>query len=165
MELQLQYLSFQWIFRTDFLYDGLVLGQARGKYEHSPFCSQRSVCVSCSVVSDSLTPHGLQPARLLYPWDSPGKNIGVGCCILLQGIFVTPGIETRSFALQTNSLPSQPPGKLSPPKVHSIVKQLNTLHLLRKPLAFHYMCIQHGGQSPVEGTVLSSQMLGSGPWE
>ena len=37
----------------------------------------------------TLQPHGLQPARLLCPWDSPGKNTGVGCQALLQGIFVT----------------------------------------------------------------------------
>ena len=40
---------------------------------------------SHSVVSDSLRPHGLQPTRLLCPWDSPGKNIWVGCHFLLQG--------------------------------------------------------------------------------
>ena len=34
---------------------------------------------SRSVVSDSLRPHGLQPTRLLCPWDFPGKNTGVGC--------------------------------------------------------------------------------------
>ena len=34
---------------------------------------------SRSVVSDSLRPRGLEPPRLLRPWDSPGKNIGVGC--------------------------------------------------------------------------------------
>ena len=45
----------------------------------------------CSGVSDSLQPHGLQPARLLCPWDSPGKNPGVGCHALLQGIFPTQG--------------------------------------------------------------------------
>ena len=39
--------------------------------------------------SDSLWPHGLQPTRLLCPWDSPGKNTGVGCPALLQGIFLT----------------------------------------------------------------------------
>ena len=39
---------------------------------------------SCSVVSDSLRPHGLQPTRLLGPWDYPGKNTGVGCHFLLQ---------------------------------------------------------------------------------
>ena len=31
--------------------------------------------VRCSVVSNSLWPHGLQPTRLLYPWNSPGKNM------------------------------------------------------------------------------------------
>ena len=39
---------------------------------------------ACSVVSDSLQPHGLQPTRLPSPWDSPGKNTGVGCHFLLQ---------------------------------------------------------------------------------
>ena len=49
-----------------------------------------TVCAHvCSVVSDSLWPHGLQPARLLCPWDFPGKNIGVGYHFLLQGIFLT----------------------------------------------------------------------------
>ena len=33
---------------------------------------------------DSLRPHGLQPTRLRSPWDSPGKNTGVGCHFLLQ---------------------------------------------------------------------------------
>ena len=39
---------------------------------------------SCSVVSDSLLPHGLQPTRLLCPWDFPGKITGVGCHHLLS---------------------------------------------------------------------------------
>ena len=48
------------------------------------------LCVlSCSVVSNSLQRHGLQSARLLCPWDFPGKNSGVGCHFLLQGIFPT----------------------------------------------------------------------------
>ena len=42
-------------------------------------------------MSDSLRPHGLKPARLLCLWDFPGKNIGVGCHALLQGIFLTQG--------------------------------------------------------------------------
>ena len=33
---------------------------------------------------DSVRPHRQQPTRLLCPWDSPGKNIGVGCHFLLQ---------------------------------------------------------------------------------
>ena len=43
------------------------------------------------VLSDSLWSHGLQPIRLLCPWNSPGKNTGVGCHFLLQGIFSTQG--------------------------------------------------------------------------
>ena len=38
---------------------------------------------SRSVVSDSQRPHGLQPTRLLHPWDFPGKSTGVGCHCLL----------------------------------------------------------------------------------
>ena len=50
-----------------------------------------SETLSRSVVSDSLRPHGSQPARLLCPWNSTGKNIGVGSHSLLQGIFPTQG--------------------------------------------------------------------------
>ena len=39
---------------------------------------------SRSVVSDSSWPHGLQPTRLLCPWDLPGKRTGVGCHCLLR---------------------------------------------------------------------------------
>ena len=39
---------------------------------------------SCSVVSDSQRPHGLQHTRLLHPWDFPGKSTGVGCHCLLR---------------------------------------------------------------------------------
>ena len=59
-----------------------------------------------SVVSDSLRPHGLQPSRLLCPWDLPGKSTGVGChCLLhqlewllsksLQAINAGEGVEKR----------------------------------------------------------------------
>ena len=44
-----------------------------------------------SVVFDSLLRYGLWPFRLLCPWNSPGKNTGVGCHALLQGIFLTQG--------------------------------------------------------------------------
>ena len=43
------------------------------------------VCSVASVVSDSLLSHGLQPGRLLCPWDFPGKNAGVACHFLLEG--------------------------------------------------------------------------------
>ena len=48
------------------------------------------VCVlRCSVISDSLRPHGLYPARFLCPWESLGKNTGVGSHSLLQAVFLT----------------------------------------------------------------------------
>ena len=39
------------------------------------------------VLSDPQRPHGLQPTRLLRPWDCPGKSTGVGCHCLLRNIF------------------------------------------------------------------------------
>ena len=47
------------------------------------------VYVSHPVMSDSLQPHGPEPSRFLCPWNSLGKNIGVDCHSLLQGIFPT----------------------------------------------------------------------------
>ena len=40
---------------------------------------------------NSSRPHGLQPTRLLHPWDFPDKSTGVGCHFLLQRIFPTQG--------------------------------------------------------------------------
>ena len=44
---------------------------------------KKSVNVSYTVMSNSLQPYGLSSARLLCPWDFPGKNTGVGCHFLL----------------------------------------------------------------------------------
>ena len=64
---------------------------------------------SCSALCDPM-----QPSRLLCPWDSPGKNTGVGCHFLLQGIFPTQGSNLSLLCLlpwQVGSLPLAPPGK------------------------------------------------------
>ena len=50
----------------------------------SPMCESEKWKWSCSVVSDSEWPHGLQPTRLLCPWDFPGNSTGVGCHCLLR---------------------------------------------------------------------------------
>ena len=47
--------------------------------------------LSGSVMSDSLQPYGLQPARPFCPWNFPGQNNGACCHFLLQGIFPTQG--------------------------------------------------------------------------
>ena len=70
------------------------------------------VCVSHSVMSDCLWSHGLWPARLLCPWNSPGKNTGLVCHSLLQGVFPTqeskPGLLHCSLILYLLSVPSPP---------------------------------------------------------
>ena len=47
-----------------------------------------NVCTcTCSIMSDSLWPCGMWPAKLLWPWNFPGKSTGAGCHFLFQGIF------------------------------------------------------------------------------
>ena len=71
------------------------LGIARVSHHHQNFteAQRQARTLSCSAVSDSLKPHGEQPARLLCPWDFPGKSTGVGCHFLLQGIFPPQGLS------------------------------------------------------------------------
>ena len=62
--------------------------------------NQRWRCCCCkvtSVVSDSVRPHRRQPTRLPRPWDSPGKNTGVGCHFLLQRMKVKSESEVAQL--------------------------------------------------------------------
>ena len=52
---------------------------------------------SPSVVSNSVRPHRWQPTRLPHPWDSSGKNTGVGCCSLLQYLKVKSESEVAQL--------------------------------------------------------------------
>ena len=68
-------------------------------------------------MSDSVRPHGWKPTRLPCPWDSPGKNIGVGCHFLL------PCLKVKSESEVTQSCPTlRDPMDCSPPgsSVHGI---------------------------------------------
>ena len=77
---------------------------------------ERSCCCCCevsSVVSDSVQPHRQQPTRLFHPWDSPGKNTGVGCHFLLQCMKVKSESEVTQSCptlhdLMDCSLPGSP---------------------------------------------------------
>ena len=96
-------------------------------------CYLESQSVSCS-----LGPHGLYTARLLCPWDSPGKNTGVGS--LLREIFLIQGLisglphcrqilhylshqDLGSPTLQADSSLSEPPGK--PQNIYSVALGLS----------------------------------------
>ena len=77
---------------------------------------EQSACMCAKSLQLCLTlrPNGLSPARLLYPWDSPDKNTGVGCQALLQRIFPTQGLKLHLLNLlhwQAGSLPLAPLGK------------------------------------------------------
>ena len=84
-------------------------------YTHTPFLEvgteglRRDICMlSRCHVQLFATPWTVQSVRLLCPWNSPGKNTGVGCHALFQGIFPTQGLNPcLSFLLrwQVDSLP------------------------------------------------------------
>ena len=83
----------------------------------------RSMSFSHLVMSDSLLPHGLQPTRLLCPWDFPGKNTGVGCHFLLQSSQISS--VQFSHSVVSNSLRphglqhTRPPCPSPIPRVYS----------------------------------------------
>ena len=68
----------------------------------------KSCCCCCcevvSVVSDSVRPQRRQPTRLPHPWNSPGKNTGVGCHFLLQ----CRKVKSESEVAQSCPTPSDP---------------------------------------------------------
>ena len=81
-----------------------------GDWSSSSHPCTRLHCCCCevaSVVADSVRPNRRQPTRLPGPWDSPGKNtgVGVGCHFLLQCMKVK---SERSRSVVSHS--SQPPG-------------------------------------------------------
>jgi len=68
-------------------------------------------------VSDSVQPHRRQPTRLPRPWDSPGKNTGVGCHFLFQCMKVKSESEvTQSCPTLSDPMDCSPPGS----SVHGI---------------------------------------------
>ena len=67
-------------------------------------CFHTAAAAFASVVSDSVWPHRRQPTRLPHPWDSPGKNTGVGCHFLLQSMKV----KSQSEVAQSCPTPSNP---------------------------------------------------------
>ena len=78
---------------------------------HSYGCCCCYCCSAASVVSDSMRPRRGQPTRLLCPWDSPGKNTGVGCHFLLQCMKVKSESEvTQSCPILSDPMDWNLPG-------------------------------------------------------
>ena len=83
------------------------------KKRHYQVVWQYCCCCCCvtSVVSDSLRPHRRQRTRLPRPWDSPGKNTGVGCHFPLQAMKVKSESEVaQSCPTLGDPMDCSPPG-------------------------------------------------------
>ena len=87
-----------------FLLKPHMVGRER---EHSGISS----CVHVLVAQLCLTFCKPMDCRLLCPWNSPGKNTGVGSHFLLQGNFLTQGSNPRLLHCRQILLPSELPGK------------------------------------------------------
>ena len=94
---------FVYTFLNGFLYSP-TLGSVLTSWESSYLCCCCYWCWVTSVVSDCVRPHRRQPTRLPHPWDSPGKNTGVGCHFLLQCMKV----KSESEVAQSCSTLSEP---------------------------------------------------------
>ena len=86
-------------------------------------------------MSDSVRPHRQQPTRLHHPWDSPGKNTGVGCHFLLQCMRV----KSESEVAQSCPTPSDPMDcSLPASSVHGIL-QARVLECVPLPSPVHQL--------------------------
>ena len=111
---------------------------------------------------DSLGTDGLQPTRLLCPWDSLGKNTGVGCHALLQGIFPIQRSNLHLLYLlhwQEDSLQPVPSGN-SPLIIKEMqMKTTMRCHLTGENAIIKTLQIMNGGEV-VEGRESSSYTVG-----
>ena len=97
--------SFQ---KASIIKERFIMGNQAGQMGCSPLglCG----CWVASVVSDSVQLHRRQPTRLPRPWDSPGKNTGVGCHFLLQCMKVKSESEvTESCPTLSDPMDCSPP--------------------------------------------------------
>ena len=105
--------------------------------EPLPYHRKNWMQCCCLVTKSCLTlsrPHGLQPTRLLCPQNSPGKNTGVGCCLLFQGIFLTQGLNPSLLQWQSDSLPLC--HQKSPNAVSHLVKLETTATFLSMDVSY-----------------------------
>ena len=111
-------------------------------------------------MSDSLRRCGLQPARLLCPWNSAGNNTGVDCHALLLGIFLTQGSNPHLLCLlhwQVCSLPFTPHGKPTW-KVDTPHRWLTSLK------SSVTLCVRDRELRSVPPEVISKSPSPPGPW-
>ena len=122
-----------------------------------------------SVVSDSVRPHRRQPTRLPRPWDSPGKNTGVGCHFLLQCMKVKSESEVaQSTPTLRNPMDCSLPGSSINGIFQARVLEWDALAF--SVLAITY-CVKYGFPGGSDGKESASNMedlgstqVGKIPW-
>ena len=88
-----------------------------------------------SVVSDSVRPHRQQPTRPPRPWDSPGKNTGVGCHFLLQCMKVKSESEVAQLCpILSDPMDCSPPGSPVPGIFQARVLEWGAIAFSRRPI-------------------------------
>ena len=102
-------------------------------------------CLVTKQCPNLLQPHGLLPARLLCPWNFPGKNTGAGCNFLLKGNLPDLGIEPASPALAGRFFTAQPPWQSMLFKHHqfwdiSLYYSYSFIHQIQKFLTPQMSC-------------------------
>ena len=106
--------------------------------------NESKMCVLCSVMCNSLRPHGLWPTRLLCPWNSLSKNTGVGCHALLQEIFQSRDqTHVSCISCATDRFfTSEPPEKPLNAKCKAQMLFLISLFTMRRPIeeGWHLFC-------------------------
>ena len=113
LELQLQHQSFQWIFRTNFLYDWLIWSPYSPRDSQESFPTPQFKTINSSVLS---FPYGPTFASIHDYWKNSSfdymvKEYWSGLLFPSREDLPNPGTEPSSPALQVNSLLSEPPGK------------------------------------------------------
>ena len=116
-----------------------------------PALKKEVLCIvyMCSVMSHSLQSHGLQPTRLLCPWNVPGENTGAGSHVFLQGIFPTQGSSLRLSCLMHWQADSLPPlhhlevltKKVEPLSTSEKSSSCGALFCINKAEAFRYILL------------------------
>ena len=117
-------------------------------------------------MSDSLRPHGLQPTRLPCPWDSPGKNTGVGGHFFLQGVFpiqeLDPSLlhcgEGDGTPLQYSCLENPMDGGAWWAAVHGVSRSRTRLSDF--PFTFHFHALEK--ETATHSSVLAWRIPGTG---
>ena len=124
-------------------------------------------------MSDSVRPHRWQPMRLCHPWDSPGKNTGVGCHLLLQCMKVKSESEVAQSCLTcSDPMDCSPPGS----SIHGIFHGWRSLvgcspwgryqSDMTEQLHFHFSlsCIGEGNGKPLQCSCLENPRDSRASW-